>query len=268
MEDTVRELLRTMREAQAIKQRDLGRAAGISQPLLSQYESGQVQLSRDKLIRMAHTLGVNPAFIDDQTASPFKSRKLFKMFFSEQLLFGMDYSPLERLVEFTRGADILFLMAESRSEMVNRMVAKTIVGQFTQAALLRDQDGHIFIFRRRRKGAYLVGEMKLEARLRKRAEKEGRVVRCASVVIPIELSKKINDLTVEKEDVEVLLDALKHEETAVEEQTMATLAREIKDGHNPEILLAVLMEQKALGLSDQDLLDLIRRRKKRKNEPA
>jgi len=262
MDDPVREIFRVMREAQGIKQRDLGKAAGISQPLLSQYESGQVPFSHDKLLRMAQSLGINSAFIDDQAAPPIRSQKLFKMFFSEHLISGMDYSPLECLVKFMRGADIIFLMATSRSEMVDRMVASTIIGQFTQAALIRDNNGNLFIFRRRRKGAYLVGEMDLQARMREKALMKGKVVRFASAKIPRELSRKINDLTVEREDVEGLFTIMKKEDALVEKQITPELIREIKEGHNPKILLTVLQELKARGMDDQDLLELIRSSKK------
>jgi len=262
MDDPVREIFRVMREAQGIKQRNLGKAAGISQPLLSQYESGQVPFSHDKLLRMAQTLGINPAFIDDPTSPPFGDRKLFKMFFSEHLISGMDYSPLERLMEFMMGADILFLMATSRSEMVDRMVAKTIIGQFTQAALIRDNNGNLFIFRRRRRGAYLVAEMDLQARMREKALMEGKVVRFASTRIPRELSRKINDLTVEREDVEGLFAIMKKEETIEDDQVIAKVVCEIKEGHNPKILLTVLQELKARGMDIQDLLDFIRSSKK------
>lgn len=262
MDEPIRELFQLMREAQAIKQRDLGKVAGISQPLLSQFENGQVPLSKDKLLRMAHFLGINPAFLDDSTSPPFGDQKLFKMFFSEHLISGMDYSPLERLVELMRGADILFLMGTSKSEIMDRMVAKTIIGQFTQAALIRDNNGNLFIFRRKRRGAYLVGEMDLQARLREKALMEGKVVRFASTRIPRELSRKINDLTVEREDVEGLFAVLKNAGMSLDDAIIDKVMSEIKEGHNPKILLTVLQEQKARGMDDQDLLELIRSSKK------
>lgn len=196
------QIFRFARESQGIKQALIAQKAGIAQPSLSQFENGQATLSRETLLTIAPPLSINPEYITDEFANPFKSSGLIKMFFVETLLAGMDYSPLEHIAKMNPSVEVVFLVATSRSKTIDRMISKTIIGQFTQAALLRDQDGNIFLFRRKRKGAYLVGELDLQARLLETAKAENKDVTFQTRKIPRELFLKIEDWTVERGDVE------------------------------------------------------------------
>lgn len=190
------------RETQGIKQSVIAKKAGIAQPSLSQLENGHATLSRDTMLNIAQLICINPEYIADEFVNPFKSSGLIKMFFGETLLAGMDYSPLEYIAKINPSVEVIFLVAMSRIKTIDRMISKTIIGQFTQAALVRDQDGNIFIFRRKRKGAYLVGELDLQARLLETAKAANKDVTFQTRKIPRELFLKIEDWTVERGDIE------------------------------------------------------------------
>lgn len=190
------------RKAQGIKQGALARKVGIAQPSLSQFENGQATLSQKTLHTIAPLLNINPEYIDCESENPFRSSGLIRMFFYETLLNGIDYSSLECIVKMNLSVEIIFLEAIARVKTNNWMISRTIIDRFTQAALLKDQYGNIFLFRRKRKDVYFVGELDLHARLLEMAKAESKDINFQKRKIPRELFLKIENWTIERGDVE------------------------------------------------------------------
>jgi transcriptional regulator with XRE-family HTH domain len=263
MKEALSQFFKFTRTSQSIRQAELARKAGIAQPSLSQFENAQATLSPETLLSLAQRLGINPQYFKDEACNPFKTRRLIRMFFNESLLGGMDYSVLEKIVEVNSSVEVTFLMTKSRVEKIDWILAKTIVGQFTQAVLLRDQDDNMFLFSRKRKGVVLVGELPLQARLREMAVREGKTIRFESMRIPRSLSRKIDDRTVERKDIEGLLSSQKAGGTGEQDLHLDEIGAALREGnHDPVALIAVLKELKTRGLDIQDLLELIRSSKK------
>lgn len=257
------ELIRFAREAQGLRQAALAGKVGISQASLSQYENGQATLSRKTLLKLARRLNINPAYLSDASVNPFKSSGLIKMFFPEHLLAGMSYSTLEYIVGVNLSVEVTFLVATSRSRKIDRMISRTIIGQFTQAVLVRDRDNNLFLLRRKRKGAYLVGELDLQARLKDTALREGKTIKIDTIRIPRGLSRKIDGLTVEREDFEDLLEGKKGAGTAPPDISMEKFVREVREGgHDAGALLTLLQELRAQGLAVEDLVEMIKDKEK------
>lgn len=189
------------RKAQGIKQGALARKVGIAQPSLSQFENGQATLSRKTLHTIAPLLNINPEYIDCESENPFRSSGLIRMFFYETLLNGIDYSSLECIVKINPSVEIIFLEAIAMVKTNNWMISRTIIDRFTQAALLKDQYENIFLFRRKRKDVYFVGELDLHARLLEMVKAESKDINFQKRKIPRELFLKIEDWTVERSDV-------------------------------------------------------------------
>jgi len=249
-------ILRLARRAQDIKQSELAGIIGISQPLMSQLENGWVPLSKEKLLRIAGALGIDPGFIDDPSVLPFGSDNFFKMFLLDNHIMGIDYCFLERLVEFVGDVDVIFLLAVSKSEIFDKCAVRTIIERFSQAVLLRDRNDNFYLFRRRSKSAHLVGECDLRMRLEEKARREGRTVRFGSASISEALLYKINDLTVEREDVDRIFDVF-CEEPKCDKEGVEEIIEKIKgNGHNPGDIFALMGFMKERGLSFRDVLEL------------
>lgn len=235
-------LFKFAREVQGIKQSELAKKAGIAQPSLSQFENGQSTLSLDTLCTMAPFLNINPKHVTGESANPFQGTGLIKMLFPETFLTGMDYSPLDYVVMMNFSLEVVFLIATSRVKAFDKVISKTVVGQFTQAVLVRDQDGNIFIFRRKHRGAYLVGELDVQARLAETAKKEKKEVSVQSRRISREVSQKIDDWTVAREDVEEFFVPRVRESLTIEEDR---LIKEIRSGgYDPEEVRALFSRLK------------------------
>lgn len=195
-------VFRFARKTQNIKQSYLAEKAGIAQPSLANYESGHSTLSERTLMVLAPIININPKYIKGESANPFFSKELIRMYFPENLISGMDDAPLEFIVRANSALEIVFLIATSKVKAFDRARSKTIIGQMTLAVLVRDQVDNVFILRRKRRGAYLVGESDIQAKLSKIVEEENNDVVFRSKRITHDLSEKIRDWTVEKRDVE------------------------------------------------------------------
>lgn len=199
---TPNRLLRFARKAQWIKQSDIARKAGIAQPSLSQFENGQATLSRETLLIIAPLLSINPGYIGGEITNPFESSGLIKMFLDEALFADMDYSPIEIIAGLNTSLEVVFLVSASRYIASGRINSKKSIGQFTQVVLLRDQDGNMFLFRRKRKGASRISEAYLRNRLLEKANAEKYEITFQTKKIPLELSMRIEDWIVERSEIE------------------------------------------------------------------
>jgi len=256
-----KELIRFVREGQGVRQAALARQLGLSQAALSQYENGQGTLSQNTLRKIANCLKINPAYLNDTSVNPFKSSEVIKMYFPEHMLAGMSYSTLEKIVELNSSLELTFLIATSRSKKIDQMISKTIIGQFTQGVVVQDQDNNLFLFRRKRKGAYLVGELDLQARLREMAERDGKKVTINTIRISRDLSRKIDDLSITRSDLEELLGKRDGKGILKEEQALEAVIEEIREGvFDPIALVRLLQELKAQGLDIEDIEEILRKR--------
>ncbi len=233
-------LYKMAREAQGVRQSELAKKAGIAQPTLSQFESGQFTLSVEALLAIAPYLNVNAEYLMGVSPNPFSSAGLIKMFLPEKLMKGVDYSLLEYVVEANTNVQIVILLATSG---IDKIISKTVVGQLTQAVLVRDQDKNTFIFRRRSRGSYLVGEGDLQARLHDMAKDGKRTVSIKTHRIPRTLAKRIADWDVTLKDVEDLFESkIITKNVSVEENRIIDVIRE--EGINPEEVARLLREMK------------------------
>lgn len=193
-------LFKLSREVQGLKQSTLVKDLKITQSALSQYESGQSSLSLESLLAIAPQLNINQAYLLGDSKNPFYSPELIKMRFPEQLMKGADYTSLEYVVMVNPSVQVVFLLVTS---ILDKVLAKTVVGQLTLAILVRDGDGNTFIFRRATKGSYIVGEGDLQARLQAMSkDDENKVVTVRFEHISKELARKINAWDVVLKDVQ------------------------------------------------------------------
>jgi len=259
-----KELVRFAREGQGVRQAALARQLGLSQAALSQYENSQGTLSQNTLSKIASALKINPAYLSDASLNPFKSSEIIRMYFPEHILAGMDYSTLEDIVELNSSLEVTFLIATSRSVKIDSMISRTIIGEFTLGVLLQDQDKNLYLFRRKRKGAYLVGVLNLQARLREIADRDGKKITINTIRIPRALSRKIYDLSAARSDFEDLLHKRDGKGILKEEQALEAIIEEIKEGaFDPIALWRFLQGLKARGLDIEDIEEILRKR----NEP-
>jgi len=257
----LKELIKFARESQGVRQAALARQLGLSQASLSQYENGQATLSQNTLLKLASCLNINPAYLSDTSVNPFKSLEIIRMYFPEHILAGMDYSTLEDIVELNSSLEVTFLIATSRSVKIDSMISRTIIGEFTLGVLLQDQDKNIYLFRRKRKGAYLVGVLNLQARLREIADRDGKKITINTIRIPRALSRKIYDLSAARSDFEDLLHKRVGKGILKEEQALEAIIEEIKEGaFDPIALWRFLQGLKARGLDIEDIEEMLRKR--------
>lgn len=233
-------LYKMAREAQGVKQSELAKKAGIAQPTLSQFESGQFTLSMESLLAIAPYLNINSEYLMGVSSNPFSSPDLIKLLLSERLLKGVDYTPIEFIVAANINVQVAILLAPSG---IDKIISKTVMGQLTQAVLLRDQDGNTFIFRRKSRGSYLVGEGDLQARLQEMAKDGKKTVNIKTHRITRTLAKKIADWVVTLEDVEDIFQSkVITRNISQEENRLIDILRE--EGLNPEEVERLLRNKK------------------------
>lgn len=199
---TPNQLLKLARKGQCIKQSDIARKAGITQSALSYFENGHAAISKTTFSTMAPLLSINPEYIGGESANPFKSSGLIKMFLDDTFFTDLDYSPIEIIAGLNTSVEVVFLVSASRYIASGSINSKKSIGQLTQAVLLRDQDGNMFMFRRKRKGVFRISEDYLRTRLLEQANAEKYEITFQTKKIPMALSLKIEDWTVERREVE------------------------------------------------------------------
>lgn len=195
---TMMEIFRIAREMQGMAQSEVALRADVTQSAISRFEAGSSTLSRENLFKIAPLLNINPKYITAESHNPFLSRSLIKMHFPER--FGaVDFAALHLLSEANQSLEFVFLIPHFR--LVSKLLAKTMIEIPCYAIAVRDGDGNIFLFRRKLKGAFIVGEKDLQSRISERMEKEGRQVLFRTVRIERELYQKIKAWDVSKKDI-------------------------------------------------------------------
>ena len=173
----INEFFKSVREMQGLKQGDIAKLADISQSSIAKFESGASTLSLDTLRVIAPLISVNPEYIENERANPFKSKKLIKMFLPTRLAFRIDFSLIHSLIEVNKKLD--FLLLSPNVLFIDKITKDTVFGTPIYAIVIKDQDNNMFIFRRKEKSvlsAAITGEKKLEIELKELAGKEGKIV--------------------------------------------------------------------------------------------
>lgn len=236
-------LFKLSREVQGLKQSTLVKNLKITQSAISQFEHGQSTLSQESLLSIAPQINVNKGYLLGDSKNPFFSPELIKMRFQEKIMMGADYTPIEYVVMVNPSVQVVFLLVTS---MMDKVLAKTVVGQLTLAILVRDVDGNTFIFRRNSRGAYITGEGNLQARLQAIAkEDENKVVTIRFEHINKALAKKINNWDVALKDVQEFFESKVTKTLSLAENRVIELIRaERLEPEEVENLLRSLKEGK------------------------
>lgn len=195
---TIMEIFRIARELQGIAQSEVALKAEVTQSAISKFEAGSSTLSRENLLKIAPLLHINPRYLTAESHNPFLSRLLIKMHFPERFR-AVDFAPLYLLSEANQSLEFVFLIPHFR--LVSKILAKTMIETPCYAIAVRDEDGNIFLFRRKLKGAFIVGEKDLQARISERMEKENKQVLFRTVRIERELYQKIKAWDVSRKDI-------------------------------------------------------------------
>ena len=180
----INEFFKSVREMQGLKQGDIAKLADISQSSIAKFESGASTLSLDTLRVIAPLISVNPEYLENERANPFRSNKLIKMFLPTRLAFRIDFSLIHSLVEVNKKLD--FLLLSPNVLFIDKVTKDTVFGTPIYAIVIKDQDNNMFIFRRKEKSvlsAAITGEKKLEIELKELADKEGKIVHFTTLEI-------------------------------------------------------------------------------------
>lgn len=200
------DFFKTVREMQGLKQSDIAKNLQITQSSIAKFESGASTLGQDTLYRMAKLISINPEYLENKSANPFKSNKLIKMFLPTKLALTVDFSFIHSLVEINRKLDFLFLSPNIL--FIDRITKSTVFGTPIYAIVVKDQDHNMFIFRRKEKSvlsAAITGEKKLEIELKGLAEIEEKILLFTTREIDKHLYNKIHSWKeLSREDLEPL----------------------------------------------------------------
>lgn len=196
------DLIKNTRRIRNIPQRKLAKEVGITQSSLSQYENHQSTLSKKTVRKLLDALNINPECMDDETAKPYKSPRLHKIIVKNHALMGFDYTLLEYLLSLNHSVKIVFLRSVFIEFKPDPMITKIILTEFVHAIFLQDQDNSFFLFRQKKRNAPLLNEIDLQSLIENIAKKTGTNTTFHTTMIPRSLTEKINNFTVEREDLE------------------------------------------------------------------
>jgi transcriptional regulator with XRE-family HTH domain len=193
------DLFKTVRQMQAIKQSEIAEYLGISQSSIAKFETGIAALNIERLKKVASYLSINPDFLENEHANPFKSEEPIKMFLPTRFTVKIDFSLIYFIVESNYKVDLLFL--SPNAFFIGKLTKDTVFEYPIYAIVLRDQDDNMFIFRRKEKSylnAAITGEKHLEVELNKLAKEYDKIIRISTVEIDKKTYNKIqawDDLT-------------------------------------------------------------------------
>lgn len=191
-------LFKIVREAQGIRQKDLGMAVGLNQSAIAQYEGSALSLSAEASVGMASALNINPDYVESGIGNPFKARdksKLIKMLFPETIDGEVDPILVDIILDHNSYISCILMTPE-------KLKKRTTLRQpgYFFALLVRDEDGNVFLFRHRDKdrwigmtGAWLE---KLQMRHNEKIEHGGYVL-AKPAKLSDQMFEKIREWTVE-----------------------------------------------------------------------
>jgi transcriptional regulator with XRE-family HTH domain len=198
---TLNALFKFARELQNIKQGKIAKNANITSSAISMFEHGTTNFKEETIENIAHCLNISSDYAKSMIGNPFKSEKLIKMFVQESFLGRVDYSIFELFLDFNDKLQFLFLIPEFSIGKI--LKAKTIELSI-YAIAMKDSDNNIFIFRRRPKISFFVGEKGFQTTMNKKAKKEKKDIDFKTIDIEKPIFYKILSWSIEREDVENL----------------------------------------------------------------
>jgi len=145
--------MKMAREAQGISQRELASVLGVSQASIAQFETLKITLSLDSMLKIGTALNLNPFFVENNVGNPFKpvnKENAIKMFVPEAITGEIDFSLIELILVSNDETNCIFLTPPINDSKLR----KRIQGLF-YALLIKDDDGNIFIMRRKKDNALL-----------------------------------------------------------------------------------------------------------------
>ncbi len=195
------ELFKHAREMQGKKQSEIAGGAGIGQPSMALYESGRSTLSDATLRKIAPLLSINKEYLNDQTVNPFKSKKLIKMTLPTRFTLQTDFTFIHFLVEVNKKLE--FLLLSPNLSFFNRIAKGTVFEVPLYAIVIRDQDGNMFLLRRKEKSVFsaaITGEKGMMLTNDDIAAKKGTRIHYKTKLIDKALYEKIQSWEAERED--------------------------------------------------------------------
>jgi len=203
------DIFRLARVLQGKRQRDIARKVSITHSALSSYEAGRYTLSLSTLHQIAPLLNINPDFVTGKSKNPFKSEKLIKMFFNEQMHKYIIIEPINVLTGCNQKLEFISLVANI--DLITKVKNLSLFQKPIYAIAVRDGDNNIFLLRRKIKTAYikLDGAFYLEVWPILEIfgdEKIKGATYFAEKEINKDLYRKIKDWAVERKDIEPLFD--------------------------------------------------------------
>lgn len=140
-------LIRVIRMAQGITQRDLARYVGIHPSAVALFEVSRSKLSLATILRMAPFLSLNPDFLRNGSGAPIKPRRrgqLIKLFLSMTPESGVDYYLLDLILAKTEKAEIAILLP-----LLEEAKGKLGTPGLYYALAVQDSESIVYLFRGR-----------------------------------------------------------------------------------------------------------------------
>lgn len=183
-------LIRMVREAQGISQKEIANTIKISQSAITQYEKLQSRLSAETVFKMAPLLNINPEYIEKGIGNPFKQadeQKIIKMFMPETPIGEIDFSLIELIIRSNDEITFIQLTASHSFEMGHKLWRPG----YSYALLIEDRDNNKFLFRRKDRNKLLLGIDDLKITLDKLDKEKKKYYEIKTVTLTKQLFEKI-----------------------------------------------------------------------------
>ncbi len=233
---TLNALFKMVRELQRKDQTELAQAIGLkSSSAISKFEKGEEgdrnkkPLSDETLRNLAPLLQLNPDYITGESANPFLSDELIKMFLPEEYAATkVLFTPIHIIVEANQFVEIVSLLPARKFEFLEKLEAGRAVETPPYAMAIKDQDNNIFLFRRKSPTAYVMADRGMLAELREIADRQGKVIRQSTRRLSRNIFELIKNWTVSRQDIEPFFARGKMVELTAEEEKLILKVREGK----------------------------------------
>ncbi len=204
----VPELFARARRLQNITLVDLAKQIGVTPSAIGNFEAGRSKLGAHTINAVAPLLNINPEYLSGENNNPFKSNELIKMLLPESIRDGIDLDIIYILAEANHVLQLDLLVAPMR---IHQMVfGKTALENPVAALAIKDDKSNIIILRRKSNDP-LFSERELQLKLKEITtsfDKKDIIVETDR--IDKNLSTKIKNWTVIKEDIEPFFESKKY----------------------------------------------------------
>jgi len=238
---TLNTLFKLVRELQGKDQTVLARAIGLkTSSAISKFEKGEKSpLSEETLKKLASLLQMNPDYITGASLNPFSSPELVKMYLPEEDIgIKVLFTPIKIIAEANQRIEIVTLLPARKFEFMEKIETGTILEPGTYAIAIKDQDGNMFLFRRKSPSAYIMADRSMLAQLEEISDHKDKDIRHRTRKLKRDLFEKIRNWNVLREDIEPFFSNRKLiEVTATEERLLHMVRKKKKD---PEKVIELL----------------------------